>query len=770
MPVTLRRLLAPSLLLFLGLAAQAAEVSGVVRSAAGRSLQGAALALDADASAAASDASGTFRLEVASGEHVLHVSHAGFAPQSLAIHVADAPLSLEVVLVPDLRFSEAVTVQAVRADERAPLATSGIDRAELEARSFGQELPLLLGASPSVTYYSDSGTGAGYSYFYVRGILQTRVNATLDGAPLNEPEDSALYFADFVDFAGAVDSIQIQRGVGASSFGTATYGGSLNFASIAIQDRRELSAEATAGSFGTARAALALHSGALGPWALYGRGVYKRSDGFRDHSGVTQDAVYLGASRKGERTYFKAFGFSGRERTELAFLAVEKDVLERELRFNPLTPDEKDRFGQDFVQAQFTRFLGPSASLAVQGYLNQAGGFYRLRSDPDTLLQYGLDWRLLGGLATFNLTRGRAAFSAGLHLNDFRSRHTRDVVDGPHQYSNRGFKSEASGFAKLGYDAGPWHLYGDVQLRHARFRYEGGQPLGEVGWTFLNPRLGVRRALSPSLSAYASLGRSSREPARADMLAGEDDASLPYDLEAVAPERVLDVEAGLDLVRPGLELHLTAFAMEFHDEIALTGELSEIGLPLRRNVERSRRRGAELELRWRPGRAWRLTGGAALNRSRIAEWQQFYDVYDAAGSYLESVGRTHADVRPLLTPGFVANLGAEWQPASALALALQGRWVSEAYLDNANTAGAETPAIFTLDAGVTLGLSRWVGKGQPRLRVHVVNLLDDRRVWPSGYSYAFLTRRADGAESLGVVPYYYPQATRSVFVTADVRF
>ncbi len=39
--------------------------------------------------------------------------------------------------------------------------------------------------------------------------------------------------------------------------------------------------------------------------------------------------------------------------------------------------------------------------------------------------------------------------------------------------------------------------------------------------------------------------------------------------------------------------------MDFEDEIALTGELSEIGLPVRRNVPNSYRRGVELGLQWR---------------------------------------------------------------------------------------------------------------------------------------------------------------------------
>ncbi len=50
------------------------------------------------------------------------------------------------------------------------------------------------------------------------------------------------------------------------------------------------------------------------------------------------------------------------------------------------------------------------------------------------------------------------------------------------------------------------------------------------------------------------------------------------------------------------------YAMEFQDEIALSGELSEIGLPVRRNVPRSYRRGLELELDWGPSPEWHVHG------------------------------------------------------------------------------------------------------------------------------------------------------------------
>src|SRR5262245_285853 len=430
------------------------------------------------------------------------------------------------------RHAETVVVQAIRADLETPVTKTDLGPADLQRLDYGQELPFLLQQAPSLTFYSDGGLGSGYSYLSIRGVQQTRVNMTLDGAPLAEPEDSALYFADFAGLAGALDSVQVQRGVGTSTVGTASYGGSINFATVSPAEQPDGAAELGFGSFGSRRGSADAHSGRLaGGLTLYGRGVYQETDGYREHSGVRQRTPFFGAARPGERSLFKLSGFLGKEQAQLAFLASERAVLEENPRDNPLDPAEHDDFGQHLVQAQYTRFLGGSSSVAVQGYYNGAGGWYRIWEDParTTLLEYGLDWWLAGGLATFGYARGPLNFTYGVHANDFQSRHARERVGLGSDYVNHGHKSEANTFAKLGYDTGRWHLYADAQLRWARFRYEGDVDLGEVSWTFFNPKLGARYDLSPQLGVYASVGRTTREPARMDMLSGEDNATLDYD-------------------------------------------------------------------------------------------------------------------------------------------------------------------------------------------------------------------------------------------------
>jgi iron complex outermembrane receptor protein len=683
-----------------------------------------------------------------------------------------------------IRLSEEVVVRAVRAEERTPVTKTDIDSPAIDLVNRGQEMPFLLGRVPSVNFQSDTGLAAGYAYFNIRGVGQTRLNVTLDGVPLQDPEDQALYFSNFGDFASAVDSIQVQRGVGTSSVGSASYGGSVNFASVNPSDRRGLEAQVGGGSWGSGRATAAAHSGLLGgSWGLYARLSGQTTDGFRAHSGVDQGTIYYGATRSGARSLFKLFGFSGRERTELAYLATEEATLETEdvddvcrpgetvtgLRFNALCPEEVDRFGQDFVQAQYTRLLGSATTLMAQAYYNGAQGWFRIRSGED-LLEYGIDGHFVGLVLGATHRSGRLGLNWGAHANDFTRDHFMDVVGGSRAYVNTGLKNEYNTFLKATWDAGRTRLWADAQVRHARFEYRGDQPLGSVSWTFFNPKAGVRFDPSPSVGLYASVGRMGREPARSDMLNGEDNATLPYDLEAVEPERVVNAEAGVEVRRGGFVGRANVYAMEFDNEIALSGELSEIGLPVRRNAGRSHRRGVELDLVWALSPRWKLLAAAAISRNRIEEWTQFYDVYDAERAWVETVPAVHRDVEPLLTPSALFNASVEWNPSSDLGLLVGGRFVDAAQLDNTGHPDFRTPSFFSLDAQASVSLRRLVKKGEPRIRVQATNLLDGDRLWPSGYSYLFFIRDAEGRDSLDGTRYYYPLATRTVYVTLDVRF
>src|SRR5436853_3526020 len=171
------------------------------------------------------------------------------------------------------KLEESIVVSGIRADETTPVTKSNIERVDIARDYHQQDIPLLMTETPSINAYTESGIGSsGYAYITLRGVSPTRINFTLDGVPLADSEDMATYFADFPDLARSLQSIQVQRGVGTSTVGSPSFGGSVNLESLAPSQGESTSAEIGFGSFGTKTATVGYQSGALpGEYAFYTR-------------------------------------------------------------------------------------------------------------------------------------------------------------------------------------------------------------------------------------------------------------------------------------------------------------------------------------------------------------------------------------------------------------------------------------------------------------------------------------------------------------------
>ncbi len=143
-------------------------------------------------------------------------------------------------------------VSAVRAAKDAPFAVANIRRAELqEFSSSGRELPLLFARTPGILAWSENGVGTGTSYLRIRGAGGSRINVTLDGVPLNSPEDQSVFWANMNSYGKLLSSVQIQRGVGTSTNGDGAFGGTIALGSKAPSLVPTAELTASYGSFNT---------------------------------------------------------------------------------------------------------------------------------------------------------------------------------------------------------------------------------------------------------------------------------------------------------------------------------------------------------------------------------------------------------------------------------------------------------------------------------------------------------------------------------------
>lgn len=645
---------------------------------------------------------------------------------------------------------ESVIVRAVRSGGAAPTSQTTLDRRTIERTYVGQDAPLALLGATGVTAASDAGTFSGYSSIRLRGVDQTRLSISVDGVPLNDPEDQVLYFSNVPDFMNSMQTVRVQRGVGSSAFGTASFAGSLDFESLPLLTTpafREL--QITSGSWGTRRASAELASGAVGQFAAYARLSKQETDGYREHSGNKAASGFVSAGWFGERDAWKFTGFAGRSRMQLAYYAPSEAELAVNPRANPMGADERDNFRQEMLSLQYTRVLRPGVTLTTTGYRNSAGGWYDVNVGDPTLWRFNLDHVWYGALSVLSWSGDALAVSAGAHLSDYARDHFLNIKPDVNTrvYDNSGHKQEQSAFVKATLRRGAFDWHADVQLRRAAFRYEPSPGASynapSVDWLFVNPKLGVTWRAQPALELYASLGQAQREPTRSDMFAGADEvddaaAAELFPLTQVKPERLTDLEVGARMRRGALQVSLNAFAMQFRNEIAPIGQLSVTGSQIRKNVDRSSRVGLEAEASWQLSPTLALSANTMLLRARIEEFTD------------EASSTTFRDVKPLLTPALLANAQAAWSPRRDLELTLSARHVGESQLANDGNAALVTPAFTIADLGAAYTFS------QATLRVQVQNLAD-ATAYASGYT--------DGSAR-----YFFPVAERTLMATMVIRF
>ena len=281
------------------------------------------------------------------------------------------------------------------------------------------------------------------------------------------------------------------------------------------------------------RRRLGLQSGRVGPGlAFYGRGSYQETDGFRDRSGSSRRAV-LRRLAPGRPVVLQGLRLRrAARRRELAFLAVEPDdPRAATCASTRSSPEERDRFGQQFVQAQShalprraLRAWPCRATTTAPG----AGTGSGRTPERALLYQYELDWHFVGGLVTFRHAKRPLDLTAGTHVNGFTSEHgrARPWTRVP-EYTNHGHKNEANGFAKLGYDAGASTSTATPRSATRGSATRATSPSARWTGRSSTRRSGARCDLGPALGrSTPRLGRATREPARGDMLAGEDNPTI----------------------------------------------------------------------------------------------------------------------------------------------------------------------------------------------------------------------------------------------------
>ncbi|NMC36743.1 MAG: TonB-dependent receptor [Bacteroidales bacterium] len=805
---TLLILLLP-LMLINGLLGQKEEIliTGRITDENGEPVTGAAVSLVNTVIGAYSDYDGNYRLKIdVPGDYRLKISHLGYETIFREISVQNT-IVLDESLVSRFTRTEEVIVSATRAGERAPFTWSGISGDELRKSNLGQDLPFLIGLTPSLVETSEAGTGIGYTSFRIRGTDGSRINITMDGIPLNDAESQQVFWVDLPDLASSVDNIQVQRGVGTSSNGAGAFGASVNMQTKNPEREPFAEISTSAGSFNTFKNTITAGTGLIsGKFAFQLRHSVLKSDGYIRRTGSDNDAISLSGIYKTDKSLVKINFMSGSERTGISWWGVPLEILETDRRYNPagvytdengntrFYDNETDNYRQNHIQMIWSRSISNSLSFHSALHYTMGEGYYEEYREDQAFSKYGLQpvfvsqteqtttdlirrkWMkndFYGIVYSLNYRKKRIEAIIGGGINNYLGDHFGRLVwmqynegtEKDHQwYFNDAVKGECSIYGKVSYKFNDKLTgFGDLQYRHIIYKMNGvDDDLKDITqshrFNFLNPKAGIFISLTPSQDAYLSLSVAHREPTRANFKdAAGDPSATPR------PETLYDTEAGYLFKTNRLRLGLNAFYMFYRDQLVPTGELSDVGYPIMTNVEKSFRRGIEITMDLKPLAAVSWNVSATMSSNKIPGYTEYYTDYNTSDWSSSYRSKYLGSVDIAYSPGLTGISDLSYALTDKMSFHFISKYVGKQYFDNTMSRARMLDPYFVSNLRVDLEPDiKMIRNTEIQILVNnIFNSLYESNAYGGNWY-------EDGRENSW--SYYFPQAGINFMVRLGLRF
>ncbi|MDX1940583.1 MAG: TonB-dependent receptor [Saprospiraceae bacterium] len=612
-------------------------------------------------------------------------------------------------------------VKSTRADAKTPMTFINLNKEKLEKINLGQDVPFLLQWTPSTVVTSDAGAGIGYTGIWIRGSDPTRINVTINGIPYNDAESQGTFWVNLPDFATSTNDIQIQRGVGTSTNGAGAFGATINLNTSKLQPDAYANMNGSYGSFNTWKGNMQFGTGLLNnKFTIDGRLSQIKSDGWIQRAASDLNSYYISGAMINNKSLLRLNVFSGHETTYQAWNGVPAAYLENEeLRNYNSAGTEKegepydnevDNYRQTHYQLLYNNQITNNWNLNTALHYTRGLGYFEQYKAEESFTDYNfnpiiisndsitstnlirqlwLDNHFYGAVYALNYNNNRldATIGGGYHI--YEGEHYGKVIWaqfapnelGDQYYNNDARKSDFNIYTKFNYAfTTKWNAYLDLQYRQVHYTFLGfNNDLENVEQSadlhFFNPKAGIFFKPTNNIDFYASFAVANREPNRNDYTESTPD-SRPK------PERLYNTEIGYRQNWDKASLGINFYNMYYRDQLALNGQINDVGAFTRINIDRSYRLGVELMGSLQILPTLQLGGNATLSRNKVKAFTEFVDVYDADFNWLEQQAIAREDTDISFSPNIIAGLELSWSPLQGLSLTLSNKYVGKQYIDN----------------------------------------------------------------------------------------
>jgi iron complex outermembrane receptor protein len=687
-----------------------------------------------------------------------------------------------------------VFVSAIRVTQETPVTFSNLEKDKIMARNLGQDIPVLMNFLPAVVTTSDAGAGVGYTGIRVRGSDATRVNVTINGIPYNDSESHGTFWVNLPDFASSTESLQLQRGVGTSTNGAGAFGASLNILTDATSQEAYGHISSSYGSFNTMRNNIKFSTGLLNEHIeISGRLSRITSDGYIDRASSKLDSYFLQGSYVDDNTLIKALLFGGHEVTYQSWFGIDAETLATNRTFNPagiytdengdtkFYDKEEDNYKQDHFQLLWNEAISPLWSTNIAFHYTKGRGYFEQFREDDDFATYGfspivvdgeevnttdlvrrrwLDNDFYGTVFSANYKKDRTNLIIGGGWNSYNGDHFGEVIWArfagnsmirDRYYDDDSKKADFNMFGKINYEISlNWKLFGDLQFRNVRYK-ANGDDTGVVDDTFnfFNPKVGVTYDLNNANNLYLSFAVANREPNRND-----------YENGNPKPEKLNDFELGWRYVSPSVQLSTNLYYMRYKDQLVLTGELNDVGAPLRANVGDSYRLGLEVDASMSIGKRFKLQPNIALSTNKNIDF-----LFQRDGE-LQNLGNTNIAYSPDIVVGNILT----YMPNEKFQMSLLTKYVGKQFMGNIDSEGSVLEDYSQTDFNIqyTFNINSFI---KSIVLTGLINNIFDAKFVSNGYFFTY----DDDFSNPGTITTiegagYYPQAGINFLLGATFNF
>lgn len=207
------------------------KLTGKVVDDTDQPLPGASVMVKGTTNGTYTDFDGKFTLTANSNSGVLVLSFVGYTTKEVSFSSAKNNLGT-IQLLEDGNVLDEIIISATSfaIDRKTPVAVSTIKAGEIERKLGTQEFPEILKSTPGV-YATKTGGGYGDARINLRGFSSENVAVMINGVPVNDMENGAVYWSNWAGLSDVTSAMQVQRGLGASKVAVPSIGGTINIIS-----------------------------------------------------------------------------------------------------------------------------------------------------------------------------------------------------------------------------------------------------------------------------------------------------------------------------------------------------------------------------------------------------------------------------------------------------------------------------------------------------------------------------------------------------------